>query len=185
MRLVNTERTYGAIAVGFHWSIAVLVIGLVLLGIYMIRLPDAGFETNKITLVLVHKEIGIVALGLVILRLAWRQLNPLPQLANTVPEWQQVAALLMHYWLYTLLLIQPIVGWLMSSASGIPVDFMGLGTLPDLVSHNEDLFAQFRRLHDWLGLLIGALVVLHAAAALRHHFVLRDSTLRKMLGSAR
>lgn len=184
MQLANTQQRYGGLAILFHWLMAALITALVVLGLYMVALPDAGFETKKITLILVHKEMGVVVLAIALLRLAWRQLNPLPNLETTTPEWQQVAAVFVHLCFYALMVAQPIIGWLMSSASGIPVDFLGLFTLPDLIPHNEDVFGQLRRLHDWLGYATALLILGHAGAALRHHFVLRDDTLRKMLGTS-
>ena len=181
--VTNTERRYGALAVGLHWGMAALITMLVVLGIYMVRLPNAGFDKTKILLILAHKEVGVLVLGLALLRLAWRQFNPLPMVIANVPEWQQVAAIFVHFSLYGLMLVQPIIGWFMSSAAGIPVDVMGVVTLPNLVPHDEDLFATLREVHDWLGFAMAAVVCLHAGAALRHHFVLRDDTLRKMLGT--
>jgi cytochrome b561 len=185
MVLVNTQRRYGAVAIALHWVMAVLIILLVALGIYMVQLPDAGFDQDKITLIFVHKEIGMVVLALIGLRLAWRQLNPLPRLEGNVPEWQQIAAVFVHLCLYALMVAQPILGWLMSSASGIPVDFLGLFTLPDLIRAEPDRFAQLRQIHDWLGLVMAGIICLHAGAALRHHFVQHDDTLKKMIGTAR
>ena len=177
VQLANTDRHYGGLAIALHWLIAVLITALVAVGIYMVGLPDAGFDRKKIILILAHKEIGVLVLMLVAIRLVWRQLNPLPALAETVPEWQQVAAAFVHLCLYAMMLAQPVIGWLMSSAAGL-----GLFTLPDLVQHDDELFARLRRMHDWLGLAMGALVCLHAAAGFWHHFMLRDETLRKMLG---
>lgn len=182
IRMANTERQYGSLTIALHWLMAVLIGALVLLGIYMVRLADVGFDAKKITLILIHKEIGVLALALATFRLAWRQLNPLPRLAETVPEWQQVAAVFVHLCFYALMLAEPVTGWLMSSASSIPVDVLGLFTLPDLVPHDDDLFGRLRDLHDWLGWTMAAFISLHVAAALRHHFILRDETLRKMLG---
>ena len=182
MQLANTERQYGSVSIALHWIIAVFLMVLIALGIYMVRLPDAGFNKTKITLILVHKEIGVLVLAVVALRLAWRQVNPLPQLVQTVPEWQQVAAAFTHIMLYALMVAQPLIGWIMSAASGIPVDFLGVLKLPNLVSPDQELFRSLRNLHDWLGFAMAALVCAHAAAALRHHFVLRDPTLRRMLG---
>jgi cytochrome b561 len=185
MPLANTERRYGAMAIALHWFMALLIGLLVALGIYMVRLPDAGFDREKVTLIIVHKEIGVLVLALVGLRLIWRQLNPLPALERTVPEWQQVTAVFVHLCLYALMVAQPVTGWLMSSASGIPVDFLGLLTLPDLVRPQADLFAELRDVHDWLGFAMAGIICLHAGAALRHHFVQRDDTLRKMIGTSR
>jgi cytochrome b561 len=182
VKLANTDRHYGGLAIALHWLIALLITALIAVGIYMVGLPDAGFDRKKIILILAHKEIGVSVLALAAIRVVWRQLNPIPALAETVPEWQQVAAAFVHLWLYALMLAQPVTGWLMSSASGIPVDLLGLFTLPDLLQHDDELFARLRWVHDWLGLAMGALICLHAAAGFWHHFVRRDETLRKMLG---
>lgn len=181
-QLANSERQYGLVAIALHWVMAVLLTVLIVLGIYMVRLPDVGFNRTKITLIFVHKEIGVLVLAAAALRLAWRQVNPLPQLLETVPEWQQIAAAFVHITLYAMMLAQPLIGWVMSSASGIPVDFLGLFSLPNLVRRDEKLFQLLRSLHDWLGFVMAAFVCLHAAAALRHHFLLRDPTLRRILG---
>jgi len=163
---------------------AALIVTLVAMGIYMVRLPDVGFNSKKIILILTHKEIGSVVLALVATRLAWRELNRLPRLVETVPEWQKVAAIFVHLCFYALMIALPITGWVMSSAAGIPVSILGLFTLPDFVPHDEALFGWLRQIHDWLGYSMAALICVHAGAALRHHFLLRDDTLRKMLWSS-
>ena len=180
-RLANTARHYGAAAIVLHWLMAALIATLVTLGIYMVRLPDAGFDTKKITLILIHKEIGMLALALVGARLIWRQLNPLPRLVETLPDWQKVTAIFVHLSFYALMFALPITGWVMSSAAGIPVSFLDLFTLPDLVPRDDDLFGRLRQLHDCLGYIMAGFICLHAGAALRHHFMLRDDTLRRML----
>lgn len=183
MRFSNTDQHYGAAAIGLHWLIAALIVMLVALGLYMVRLPDVGFNTTKIILVLLHKEIGMLVMALVAVRLAWRELNPLPRLAETLPEWQKVTAVFVHLCFYALMILLPLTGWLMSSAAFIPVSFLNLFTLPHLVPHDEVLFKWLQQIHDGLGYAITVLIVLHAGAALRHHFLLRDDTLRKMLAA--
>lgn len=181
---MNTERRYGAVAIALHWLMAALLVGLVALGIYMTGLPDAGFDTKKITLILYHKEFGILALVLVALRLGWRFSNPLPRLVESLPEWQKVTARFVHLSFYALMFALPITGWVMSSAAGIPVSFLGSFDLPDLVSHNDHLFRVFIAIHKWLGYALIAFMFIHVGAALRHHFMLKDDTLRKMLPGA-
>jgi cytochrome b561 len=178
--LANTPERYGAVALLLHWGMAALLVGLSALGLYMVGLPDVGFDREKITLILVHKAIGMVALLLVLLRLAWRWVNPLPRLAAGLPDWQQVAARFVHLLFYVLMLALPLTGWLMSSAGAYPVTFFGWFDVPDLIEPNEKLFVELIALHRWLadGLLV--LLALHAAAALRHHFAWRDDTLRRM-----
>jgi cytochrome b561 len=184
MRLSNTDQHYGAAAIALHWLMATLIVTLVAIGVYMVRLPDVGFNTKKITLILVHKEIGVLVLALAGVRLTWRLLNPLPGLVNTVPEWQKVTAILVHLCFYALMIALPVTGWVMSSAAGIPVSFLGLFTLPDFVPHDDILFGWLGPLHNWLGYAMAGFICLHAGAALRHHFLLRDETLQKMLWSS-
>jgi cytochrome b561 len=181
MQLANTRHRYGAVAVLLHWSMAILVIGLAALGVYMVALPDAGFDTRKITLILYHKELGVLAFGLAVLRLAWRVSNVLPRLVAHLPDWQKIAARFVHLSFYALMLALPITGWLMSSAAGIPVSFLGFFTLPDVIPRNDHLFQRFIELHKWLGYILGLLILVHAGAALRHHFVFKDDSLRRVL----
>lgn len=164
-----------------HWLMAVLLTTLVVLGLYMVGLPDAGFDTKKIRLIFYHKELGILALTLVTVRLLWRLGNALPRLVDTLPGWQKVVARFVHLSFYGLMLALPITGWLMPSAAGIPVSLLGLFTLPDLVSYSERLFHTFIEIHKWLGYALIAFMLAHIGAALGHHFVLKDKTLTKML----
>lgn len=180
-KLGNTEDHYGAIAILFHWSMALIVVGLAVLGLYMVTLPDAGFDTKKITLILYHKEFGLLILVLLVTRLAWRVTNILPQLVAHLPDWQQIAARFVHLCFYALMFALPMTGWLMSSAAGIPVSFFGLFTLPELLPRDQFLFQRFIDIHRWLGYLLILFIFVHVGAALRHHFVFKDDTLRRML----
>ncbi|HSQ05424.1 MAG TPA: cytochrome b [Burkholderiales bacterium] len=180
-RIANTESGYGDLSIAVHWAMAALLIALVILGLYMVQLPDAGFDTKKITLILYHKEIGIAALALAVFRLAWRVTNVLPRLVEALPEWQKVMARFVHLNFYAVMFALPISGWLMSSAAGFPVSFLELFDLPDLVPRNDYLFEVFVVIHKWLAYMLIGLFVVHAGAALRHHFVFGDDTLRKML----
>lgn len=179
--LANTPARYGAVAVLLHWGMAALLLLLAGLGWYMAGLPDTGYDRVKITLILAHKAIGMIALAIVLARLAWRLAGVLPQLAARLPFWQQVAARFVHLWFYALLLALPLTGWLMSSAGGYPVPFFDWFALPDLIGENQRWFAFLIDLHRWLADALVLLVVVHAGAALRHHFALRDDTLRRML----
>lgn len=180
MLLGNTPARYGALAIVLHWTTAGLLLLLVTLGLYMGSLPDVGFDRVKITLILVHKALGLLALWIVLFRLAWRVGNVLPRLVVGMPMWQQVAARFVHLWLYALMLALPLTGWVMSSAGGYPVSFFGWFDLPDLVPRNEAMFHVWITVHHWLAYALLGLVVLHAGAALQHHWVARDDTLVRM-----
>ena len=75
----------------------------------------------------------------------------------------------------------PITGWLITSAAGLPASFFGLITLPNLVAPNEELRLLFQQVHQWLGYALIAVIGLHAAAALKHHFIDKDDILRRMI----
>jgi len=175
---------YGAVAMVLHWLMALVLSALFALGLYMTRLPDVGFDTWKISLILYHKELGIVALMLVVLRLVWRVGNALPRLVENLPGWQKVAARFVHLCFYALMLALPLTGWLMSSATGIPVPVLGLFTLPDLVPYDDRLYHALNDAHRYIGYALLVCMAAHIGAALRHHFLLRDNTLRKMLPGA-
>lgn len=177
----NTEDRYGAVAILLHWLMAFLVIGLLALGLYMVTLPDVGFDTKKITLIFYHKELGLLVLVLLALRLGWRLTNVLPQLVAHLPDWQKIAARFVHLSFYALMFVLPMTGWLMSSAAGIPVSFFGLFTLPDFLPRDEHLFQRLIDVHKWLAYALVLAIFVHVGAALRHHFVFKDDTLRKML----
>ena len=185
MPLANTRQRYGAVAILLHWIMAALLGGLIVMGLYMVRLPDAGFDTRKITLILYHKELGLAAFAVAAVRFAWRLGSALPALADTLPDWQKVVARFVHLSFYGFMLALPVTGWLMSSAAAIPVSVFGIFDLPDLVSQNESLFRLLIRVHRWLAYGLLACILAHSGAALTHHFVYRDDTLSKMLASAR
>jgi len=178
--LSNTEQGYGLVAVLLHWGMALLLVSLLALGVYMVRLPDVGYDQRKILLILVHKAIGMGALAAALLRLAWRVLNALPGLAPHIPPGQQVIARFVHLVFYALMIALPMTGWLMSSAGGYPVPLFGDLSLPDLIGLNDDHFRLYIVAHRWLGYALLLLVLLHAGAALHHHVVRRDDTLRRM-----
>ncbi|MBC5785030.1 cytochrome b [Ramlibacter sp. USB13] len=178
---LDTSTRYGPFAIALHWAMAVLLVALLALGWTMVSLPDVGYDTRKITLILVHKAMGMVALALVALRLSWRLRRPLPPLAGGLPQWQQVAARLVHLLFYALMFALPLTGWVMSSAGGYPIPFFGWFDVPDITGPNEWLFHRSIEVHRWLAWSLAALLVLHAGAAVHHHFVVGDDTLRKML----
>src|SRR2546430_6781695 len=146
---------------------AILLITLVAMGLYMTRLPDVGYDQVKIRLITYHKELGIVALWLAMLRFAWRFGNELPSLVRGMPEWQMVAARFVHLCFYALMFALPMTGWLMSSAAGFPVPFFRLFFLPGLIDFNEHHFEVLLRVHHWLGYALIPFICGPVSAVLR------------------
>lgn len=177
----NTPQGYGLAALLLHWGMALLLAVLLAMGLWMVRMPDVGFDQDKILVILAHKAVGMGAMAVAVLRLAWRMTGAQPGLAASVPESQQVAARFVHLVFYGLMLALPMTGWLMSSAGGYPVPIFANHSLPDLIGLNDDHFRLYIVVHRWLAYALLALVVVHAGAALHHHLVRRDDTLRRML----
>lgn len=161
-----------------HWLMAVLIFGIVPLGIYMHDLP---LSPGKLQFYSYHKWIGVTIFMLVVLRLLWRATHTPPALPASMPRWQQRASQIVHVGLYGLLLAVPLSGWLMSSAKGFKTVWFGVLPLPDLMAKNKVLGEFLSEIHEVLSFTLVALVLLHVAAALRHHFVERDDVLRRML----
>jgi len=172
-----TPPRYTATAVVLHWLVAVLIVCGFTLGLSMVPLP---LSRQKLEWYLWHKSIGLTVFLLTCLRLAWRSLHPPPPLPP-MPEWQRKTTAIAHGALYALLLLIPLSGWLYSSSTGVQVVYLGLLPLPDLVPKDKALAAVLRACHVTLNFTLLALVCVHAAAALRHHFVDRDAVLWRML----
>ncbi len=168
---------YTRTAVALHWTVAGLVITLLAMGWIMTNMPGSP---TKLQVVTWHKWGGITVLALFFVRSLWRLTHPAPP-PLPGPGWQQRAAGVMHALLYALLLVQPLSGWLFSSAAGRQVVYLNLIPLPNLVARNPALGAVFKDLHGTCGTLLAVIVGLHALSALKHHFIDHDDTLRRML----
>jgi cytochrome b561 len=171
------DARYHPAARVLHWSTAVLVIGLLGVGLWMTGLPISQL---KLLVYAWHKWLGLVVLMLTLTRLAWRRYSPPPPLPASVTPWDRELAPVGHWALLVLLLIQPAVGWLMSSAGGVQVFWFGYLALPDLVPRDPALFRILRAAHKYFAFLLMALIALHVAAVLRHDLLRRDGIFRRM-----
>jgi cytochrome b561 len=172
-----SSATYTRTAIALHWLVAVLITAGFTLGLTMIALP---ISPQRVRLFAYHKWIGITVLGLVLIRSIWRLTHASPP-DEPMPRWQAAVAHLTHRLLYALMIIQPLSGWLYSSADGYPVVYLKLWQLPDLVPKNKDLAEVLERVHVTCAWVLFGVVMLHVAGALKHHFIDRDATLKRML----
>lgn len=173
---------YTSVAIALHWIIAVVIALNFGLGLYM---ADLEASPIKLRLYSYHKWIGVTIFLLVVFRLLWRLTHRVPAPPPQMPRWQRAAAAISHVLLYVLTLAIPLSGWLFSSASGFKVMYLGKIPLPDLVGKDKALAEQLHLVHESLNYFMAAIVVLHVAAALKHHWVDRDDVLTRMLPSAR
>ena len=161
-----------------HWLVAILIIAAFALGTYM---TDLKFSPTKLKLYSWHKWIGVTLLALVALRLLVRLFGSAPPYPDCMKPWEKQLANLTHIALYGLMFAVPLSGYLYTYAAGFPVVYLGLIELPALVTPNPDMKDNFKELHEALtnGMLL--LVLLHVAAALKHHFIDKDNILKRML----
>ena len=173
------QDAYGATAIGLHWIIALLIFAAFGLGLYMTGIP--GLTPTKLKLFSWHKWLGVTVFMIAVLRVLWRATHPAPPVAAGTPAWQAKAAAGAHHLLYVLILVVPITGYVYSCAAGVPVVYLGLWKLPMIVEKNDALKDIFKFIHIWLNYGMAAVVVIHAAAAIKHQVVDRDGTLARML----
>jgi cytochrome b561 len=175
----DTRDRYGLISISLHWLVAAAVTGLSVLGLWMVglgyyhpwyqRAPD------------IHRSVGVLLLAPMLAHLAWRYWNPRPGTLGSVTE--RRAAAWMHRLMYALMYLLLLSGYLISTADGRGINVFGLFTVPASISGLQNQADIAGELHQWLAYVLIGLTSLHALAALKHHFVDRDQTLKRMLSS--
>ncbi len=180
MKWHNSSSQWGWLAITIHWITAVTVFGMFALGVWMVDLTyyDGWYRKGPA----LHKSIGITLFLLTLLRLLWRLKNITPDALATHKTWERKAAGAVHILLYLLLFMVMISGYLISTADGRGIELFGLFEIPATlhgIEQQEDIAGLIHLI--LASTLIGTLL-LHAGAALKHHFVDRDRTLKRMLG---
>nr|VFK44778.1 MAG: cytochrome b561 [Candidatus Kentron sp. TC] len=175
----NPGQGFGALSKGLHWTLAVLMIGLIWLGWYMTGLDyyDRWYHAS----LWMHRVLGIIVLVLAIMALGWRLVSRRPGMAPTIRCWERIAARTAHATLYVMMVALPVVGYLISTSAGDPVPMFGGLEIPAWIAVNEEARNTVVAVHYYLAYTTAFLVVVHILAALKHHFIDRDDTLRGML----
>ena len=161
-----------------HWT-TFLLLTATFATAWLIRYADTREQVNG--LVQLHRSLGLTALCVTACRLMWRLVARIPPLPQDLPRVQRLAARANEYALYALLLLQPTLGFLHSSATGRPVVVYFLGSIPPLLAPDRDLAKLLLIAHGFVAQLLLGLIALHVAAALFHHFVRRDDVLVAMV----
>lgn len=176
---------YTSVSIALHWLMAFCVLLLVVLGLTMTRLKLPFDQLYPIYAL--HKSLGITVLILIAFRLFWRLTHRPPPFSLEVTPFERKAAKSAHWLLYVILFILPFSGWVLVSVSprNIPTIIYGVFQWPDLPERLAPSSAAATTytalIHDYLAYFLIALVLLHAAAALRHYFIVGDDVLQKML----
>ena len=173
----TTPTRYPTALVTLHWLTLALTVGVYAL-IQLHDLLPKGSDARALAKAW-HETLGVTVFAVVLVRLPLRLwLGVPPALAGT-PRWQHLLAGAMHWALYGLLIAAPLLGYLHLNARGTPVPFFGLG-MPAFIAPDRALAGQIKEVHETIGTLGYWLIGLHAAAALVHHYLMRDGTLRRM-----
>ncbi len=185
MPLTNTIRNWGAVAKLFHWLMALLIVVNLGLGYWA---DSLDVSPTKVEAFSWHKTIGLTVLLLAVLRLLWRFTNPTPRLPPAMAGWQRFLAHASHALWYLLMVAMPLSGWIIHSTTDPSLDLYGVFAVPDIVPQGVDEARAERWAkiaHYWMFVAICVLVAIHAAVALKHHFIDGDKVLLRMLPFAR
>ncbi|MDI1296807.1 MAG: cytochrome b [bacterium] len=168
---------YSSVARWLHWIIALLILFNLWLGFAHDALPKAW------KVMPIHKSVGLTVLALTIVRIMWRLTHRTPPIPASLPAWERLVAQVTHFAFYAFMLIIPLTGWIMTSAGDRPLTWFFLFNVPKFsVAKGDAIVGLSGEAHEILGFIWAALIALHILAALRHHFILKDGVMRRMLG---
>lgn len=189
MAVLNSDRGWGWPARLLHWTMAAIILFMLGLGFYMTEIVTDIYE--QFGLVQLHKSWGFTVFVLALIRIVWRALNPAPPMPEHMASHERWSAHGAHVTLYALMIVMPVSGWLMASASDLQEMYsirnmvFGLFEMPDPFQPGDKaLEAVFASIHFWSAILLSGIVALHIGAALKHQGVDRDGLLRRMIRGA-
>lgn len=180
MQLRNTSRRYGIISISLHWIFAIAVYAMFGLGLWMVTLSyyDGWYHQAPE----LHKSIGVLLMMGLVIRVIWRHISPPPAAPKTHSKFTRISAVTAHITLYALLFALLISGYLISTAEGKPISVFGIFDVPATLADAGSQADIAGVIHLWLAWSVVILSVLHGLAALKHHFIDKDDTLKRMLG---
>jgi cytochrome b561 len=178
----NSNTNWGSVSRLFHWGLGLVIIGMIAYGWWMNHFParaDRFFYRS------VHADIGYVVLLLTVIRLIWRWINLVPALPSDTPRWQRIAARVSHGALYGVTILVAMLGWAHSGAHKPDYgDWFWLFRVPQITSTDKAAAQAYEDRHILFAYVLLALIVIHVAAAIWHHFVKRDSVTARMIDGA-
>lgn len=170
-----TAPKYDPFARVLHWLIVLLLTAQYVVAWTM---PEIHRGTEPLGLITVHLDLGVTIIAVMIVRAVWRLLRKEPKVVEATP-FTRTVAYLTHGLLYLLLIVQPLMGWANASSRGWQITVFGVN-LPPLAATGSPIGHELGDVHGVLAWVMLGLIGLHVAAALYHHFVLRDGVLRRM-----
>jgi cytochrome b561 len=175
----NTNASWGSVARWFHWGLGAVIIGMLAYGWWMNHIPA---RADRLFYRTIHADIGYLVLLLMVIRLVWRSTNPAPAQPADTPPWRRIASHVSHWGLYVLTILVALLGWAHSGAHKPDyASWFGLFRVPQFTSTDKIMADRFEDLHIYAAYVLLALIVIHLAAALWHHFVRRDRVAMRMI----
>jgi cytochrome b561 len=174
--MTTSRKRFAAPQRLLHWFMAVCILSMFFIGVGMVSTVTPKY----LTLVQIHKPLGIAILVLVLIRLALRIYYGSPSLPADLPEPMKLAAYLSQYILYSLMIGMPLIGWGMLSAASYPVVLFGSVHLPSILPLSDSLHTLLWHAHYYLAFAFFAIVLMHVAAILFHKLIRRDGVFETM-----
>lgn len=176
--IFNSKYEWGSVAKALHWIMALLILGMIVLGWVAVTYP---LSPAKLKLFIWHKSMGLTLLGLVVVRLLWRAVNVTPAMPLAMSRTERTLAHAGHALLYGLMVLMPLSGYVINSTSDFSFRFFGWYRVPNLLAPDKDWQDAAEAVHLAASWVLVLALALHIAAALRHHFVRKDTVLARML----
>jgi cytochrome b561 len=176
LRPLPVLRRFTPLQRALHWIMAVCILAMLFIGVGMV----STIAPEYLTLVGIHKPLGILILILALIRLVVRMVYGAPPLPLDLPEPMKLAAYLSHYALYALMIAMPLIGWAMLSAADYPVTLWSGFSLPQIVPQSASLHTLLWNAHFYLAFCFFALILMHLAAGLFHALIRRDGVFDAM-----
>lgn len=179
MKIKNSPESFGLLTRLLHWVIGLAIIFLIWLGWYMVDLTyyDKWYNGSLAW----HKSLGMIVLGLAIVKIGWQLYSPTPPVHGQLKPWEKTGANLTHKLLLLMMLLIPITGYFISTSDGKPVQVFDWFEIPALISGKTTLRDWATELHFYLAYATALLLLGHIGAALKHQFIDKDGTLARML----
>ena len=179
MQLKNTANNYGVVSIFIHWIMAIIIIGLFILGQYMVDLDY--YDSNYQTAPWLHKSFGLLIAFLLIFRIIWKIMNPKVMPLSHFKKNEIKLAKVMQYSMYILIILCCISGAMISTAEGAGISFFGLFEIPAIIANGKEQAELAEEFHEFVTLALIIVAAIHMLAALKHHFIDKDTTLKRML----
>ena len=179
MLIKNTRQGFGLVSILFHWLMALAIVGLFALGLWMTELSyyDPWYRNAPD----LHKSIGVLLFAFLVLRILWRVLTIKPEPLSSYSRFERIAASLTHRLLYLCILFVIFSGYFISTADGRSIDVFGWLQIPAWVTGIENQEDIAGDIHYYLACTLIGLAAGHGVAALKHHFIDKDETLKRMI----